>query len=473
MKMDVIIFGTGKRYQNNRTMIRQKFNIMAFLDNNKELEGKHVDGVPVFTPNQVSDLQPLPILLVSAKEREMKAQLEGAGISKKRIWDWQKIQCEINQGTYKVFLSDEKAGHRGKILLVSTFLSYNGGTIAIVYAAKELKKRGYDVTLAAPGGDENLIREINGEGIRVLLCLFFPYAYHDKLLWVKQFDMAIVNVYQMIRCACEISRYIPVLWWIHEPSMAYVNIYQDINNRFEEYAIVKQFDNINIMAVSAIAQRNFNMFYPNRIKHVLELGIPDLQGCKVTKSCNKKMVFAIIGDVALHKGQDIILKAVKIINSIRKQQMELWIIGGIGEDDYGEKIRMSVEEYSFVKIKGLLSREEINKKYEEIDVVVCPSLEETFSIVVVEGMMYGKVCVASDATGVARYIDDKVNGLICKAGDAVSLARQMEWVMEHLDELDLIKENARKTYEQYFTMEKFGDRLEEAMEQTLRDYLKP
>lgn len=471
--MDVIIFGTGKRYQNNRTMIRQKFNIMAFLDNNKELEGKHVDGVPVFTPNQVSDLQPLPILLVSAKEREMKAQLEGAGISKKRIWDWQKIQCEINQGTYKVFLSDEKAGHRGKILLVSTFLSYNGGTIAIVYAAKELKKRGYDVTLAAPGGDENLIREINGEGIRVLLCLFFPYACYDELLWVRQFDMAIVNVYQMIQCACEISRYIPVLWWIHEPSDTYTYIYQDINDRFSEYTNSKCFTNINIRAVSSIARRNFNLYYPEEIKNVLEFGIPDLWDGKVPQIGRSKHVFAIIGVVTVRKAQDIFLEAVKMMSSKYKAQAEFWIIGAICEDDFGKEIRMSADGEHSVKIWGSLTREEINRKYEEIDVVVCPSLEETFSIVVVEGMMYGKVCIASDATGVAQYMDDKVNGLICEVGDAASLARQMEWVMEHSDELDLIKANARKTYEQYFTMEKFGDRLEEAMEQTVGDYLKP
>lgn len=471
--MDVIVFGTGKRYQNNRIAIRQRFNIIAFIDNNKELVDKYIDGIPVFDPNQVFDLQPLPILLMSAKEQEMRAQLKNLKISKERIWDWQKIQGEINQGIYKVFLGDEEVGHRGKILLLSTFLSYNGGTIAIVYAAKELKRRGYDVTLAAPGGDENLIREINGEGIRVLLCLCFPYAHQDKLLWVKQFDMAIVNVYQMIRCACEISRYIPVLWWIHEPSMAYLNIYQDTNDRFGEYANDDYFVNINIMAVSAIAQRNFNQFYPNRIKNILNFGIPDLWKDGLPQIGKPKFVFAIIGTLQVCKAQDIFLGAVKMMSSKYKAQAEFWIIGGIGEDDgFGREIRLLADGDPSVKIMGLLTKEEINNKYEDIDVVVCPSREETFSIVVVEGMMFGKVCIASDATGAAQYMDDKVNGLICKAGDATSLARQMEWIMENPDELGLIKANARNTYLQHFTMERFGNRLEKAMEQTVRDYQK-
>ena len=36
----------------------------------------------------------------------------------------------------------------------------------------------------------------------------------------------------------------------------------------------------------------------------------------------------------------------------------------------------------------------------------------------------------------------------------------MEWVIDHSDQLDEIRKNARKTYEKYFTMDKFGIQLE-------------
>jgi 3-methyladenine DNA glycosylase Tag len=41
----------------------------------------------------------------------------------------------------------------------------------------------------------------------------------------------------------------------------------------------------------------------------------------------------------------------------------------------------------------------------------------------------------------------------------------MRWCVENRDKLDAIGQNARKTYEAYFSMEKFGERLEDVVEE--------
>ena len=85
--------------------------------------------------------------------------------------------------------------------------------------------------------------------------------------------------------------------------------------------------------------------------------------------------------------------------------------------------------------------------------------------------MHRKICIASDATGQAQdIIRDGENGFICKAGDAASLTEKMSYVIEHFDELNPMREKARETYEKYFSMEAFGERLERELLLTEKEY---
>ena len=158
---------------------------------------------------------------------------------------------------------------------------------------------------------------------------------------------------------------------------------------------------------------------------------------------NTKIVFAIIGTVTLNKGQDIFLEAIKKINKNQKACTEFWIIGAF---------------------LGEMTRKEIQNAYSEIDVLVCPSREDSLPIVVTEAMMYGKTCIVSDATGVVDYISHGENGLVCKKGDAEDLAEKIKWVFCNKEKLQQIGANARLVYEKYFTMACFGDRLEAAID---------
>lgn len=112
---------------------------------------------------------------------------------------------------------------------------------------------------------------------------------------------------------------------------------------------------------------------------------------------------------------------------------------------------------------GGLSRSEIHERYGEIDVVVCPSREETASIVVTEGMMYGKVCIVSEVAGMAAYIEDGENGIICESENHVNLCDKMKWVIKNRKNLQTMGKRARETYEKYFSMESFGERLEKEL----------
>lgn len=463
-KTKLVIFGTGNFYQDEKEKFDMLDNIQicAFLDNNVKLRGVLLDGIQIYSPLDLNNIQYEYIVLMSIYATEMHEQLIQMGVDKGRILYW----CEFltlflkNQRVYYTN-NNNKRNTDNKILIVARQLDYSGSTMTAIYAAQGLQSRNYKVDLAAPDGDIRLIHEINNSGIDVIIYNVLPYIQVEE--WVKEYKAVIVNVFPMIQCACEISKYRPVLWWIHEPKF----VFEQTIKYFPVYAHEQRMKYTSIYAVSDIAKDNFNNYFPHTANNILHYGIPDMLGIN-EKTNRKKIIFAIIGTVTELKAQDIFLQAANQIETAG--QAEFWIIGALDLDDYGRRITKMADSSTDVKIKGVLTREEIYNVFPQIDVVVCASREETMSLTVNEGMMFGKLCITTDNTGVANYIQNGENGFVVPVGDSEALCKRMQWIIDNRAQMNRIGRKARETYEKYFSMEIFGERLEKAVNETIEKW---
>lgn len=480
--MRIVVFGTGTYYKRDRDKFGKESELVAFLDNNADLQGQILDGIPIYAPEEIYKIEYDVIVLMAIQAPYMKKQLLELGISEERILYFPQYYRQVCYGKFfycgnlDALSTFGSAANKKKVLVMHTYLSYNGGSMAAVYACKALQKKGYYTVLAAPGGNASFIKEAAKDNVTIAIYPALPYLQEEDLDWIKEFDAVIVNVFHMIQCACEIKKTKPVMWWIHEPGPRYEDVYDSVRYQFSDYAIKGDFDRINICTVSTIAAKNFHGYYPNANVEILPYGIPDeyyVRNEKEKDTCiRKKMVFAIIGQISIQKAQKLFVEAAGRLSESEKSQAEFWIIGRVENNSYGKSVQLLAGEELSIKICGQMSREEMLKIYEKIDVVVCPSMEETMSIVLTEGMMHGKLCISSDATGMADYIENGKNGFICKAGDVKELADRMRWLIcnQGSDVLEAIRKAARQTYEKYFTMEVFADSLEYTLQQTIAEY---
>lgn len=464
--MKILIFGTGKFYQERKRQIPPNVEVVAFLDNNPAIQGKFIDGRPVIAPCRVGEIDYDKILIMSMSENAMKSQLVELGVERKNILFWEQTYGAANQGIFKLYCGNSNiAEFKKKILIISTNLDYNGGTIAAFYAAKVLQERGNYVVLAAPDGNQIFINEVLECGINIVICPALTCMGREVLLWVKQFEVVLVNVFQMALCALEIIEVKPVLWWLHEPK----EFYEKTITRFHDLMSKERLEAIDIYAVSDVAQRNFNFYFPDQMIGVLPYGIPDQKSGKVNSE-EGKLVFAIIGAVCPIKAQDIFIKAVRLLKADERRNMQFWIIGYVGEDAYSIRVKEAALGDESIKIIGKLSRSEIQDAYGEIDVVVCPSLEDSLPIVVAEGMMHEKVCIVSDKTGCAKYVKNREDGLICRAGIPEDLCEQMKWIIQNRGQMPEIGRRARQLYKQKFSLDKMGENLEAALQKTMDNW---
>ena len=457
--MDIVLFGLGQTYKENKGRLSENDQVVALLDNNQETWGTKIDGIVVREPAQIQEIRYDKIVLMSVYASEMRQQLLALGCKARDIVHYKEYICGLSAWEMEVKLARKKPSISDKrCLIITTELGYNGGSIVAIYAAQALQLRGYTTVIATPGGNQEFLEEMRKLGISFIIYKNLAYARREELFWVNDFQFVIVNTLQMICCAIELAKIQKVILWLHE----FEEIYRQMSywkDKIQNAIIGKT---LSIYGVSQIAKRNFLKNYLVDKVGILPYGIPDGYVSRTFRK-NKKLVFAMIGAIYDVKGQDVFIDAIEAMAG-RSNQAVFWIIGkNNSKTSYGHLIEKRIEKYANIRMFGELNREQLFRCYDDIDIFVIPSRYETMSLVATEAMMLGKVCIVSDTVGMGDYIQNYVNGLIFKSGSSQGLSREMLWCMEHSDKLQEIGRCARRTYESNFTLDQFGKRLEEEM----------
>lgn len=467
--INVIVMGIGEAYIKRKNIFEENFErirIIGFLDN-KAVEGQMLEEVNVYKPERICELEYDGIVISSNKYKtEMKKQLLELGVSSEKIWDFVSLRKYCYKGEKRTFGIDKVISSGKKnILIISTDMDFSGGTLVAIYAAQALTKNGYYVRLAAPSINDKLLVEIMEMGLSVTIWPILPYMYEEDQEWISQFDTVIVNVFQMMNCAHFISRFKTVLWWIHEVHSPWVDFYQQTKKQFQTINNCEWMNRelLRIVGVSNVASDAFDYFYPGIIDGILPFGIPDEYRASKETYNRDKIIFAVIAGYAGFKGQDILIDAIEILPMEIRNAIEVWFIGPSGENRMA--LEKECENINNVRFCGLLTHEEVIRRLENIDVVVCPSLIESMSMSVIEGMMFHKICIASSGTGIAEYIRTGINGYIFENGSSISLAKCLIEVVKNKEHLEKMKILSRETYDNIFSIDAFGKRLLENINQ--------
>jgi len=138
--------------------------------------------------------------------------------------------------------------------------------------------------------------------------------------------------------------------------------------------------------------------------------------------------------LVLFAGRDMFRKgfplAVKALRSILRQKP-------------GARLRVLGDEYFHTRVSGRLlsigtaveflpsqSRDELARHFREASVLVLPSRQEAFGIVLVEAMAAGLPVVAARTGGIPEAVEDGMSGLLHRPGDAADLADKILSVLD-------------------------------------------
>jgi glycosyltransferase involved in cell wall biosynthesis len=153
-----------------------------------------------------------------------------------------------------------------------------------------------------------------------------------------------------------------------------------------------------------------------------------------------------VGRLSPEKGLEELVEAMSLL--IEKGHSLSLTIAGSGDDE--QKIRALLEQKELqhrVFFSGWIT--DIRKWLKNIDLLIIPSKEETFGIVVLESMAHGCPVVSTYAPGPASQIDNGVNGWLAETGNAESLANVIETALGQSDSWEQVINKARVSASQY------------------------
>ncbi len=451
--LKIVVFGIGGIYRKVKHYFYEANDeIVALVDNSQNLVGTQKDGYVIDYPENIKHYQYDYIVITSNYAVEMKRQLISLGIGSNQIihfWDYIE-NCHVEIPVHMSARTDS-------VLILSNDFGYHGGPIACVSLARALSRKGYMITIAVPSADQEFLEEIFlEEGIQVIVIENLRFLSVENLEWTSEYTYVFANTFVMARCAIKLAQRRRVYLWLHESVDSYVG------NEFWYDEIVEGIKNKQLIigAVSDVARKNFGNIYPAEKKiEIFPYGIDDRykeDGCFAE---DETTTFTVVANHASLKGLDILLDALVFISEEKGNQCRFLFAGKTYNNDYGRRIRDQIAQNTNCEYLGELSREKIFDLYSKTDVIIIPSRRDSLPLVATEAMMLKKPCIISDAIGTMRYVKHKYNGLVFQSENSEELAGMISWCLENKEELKIIAENARKTYEAWFTPEKFENRV--------------
>jgi glycosyltransferase involved in cell wall biosynthesis len=133
-----------------------------------------------------------------------------------------------------------------------------------------------------------------------------------------------------------------------------------------------------------------------------------------------RILFA--GQVSLRKNVSTLLRA---LEKLRRPEWRLDFFGKVAGEAKGELARY--RGLTPMTLHGPVGQRQLAQKMRESSVLVLPSLEEGFGLVVVQALACGTPCIVSDAVGAKDLIRHRDNGSVFPVKSLEALASELEF----------------------------------------------
>lgn len=183
-----------------------------------------------------------------------------------------------------------------------------------------------------------------------------------------------------------------------------------------------------VIAQSNSVKRTASEFTNHSI-FVIPLGI-DNEFWDVQRNNPEKDLILCIAAVWERKGLLDLIKAVEILS--KEYQLNVIFAGEVKSRRYYYELQNYIKQHGLsgnIEFLGQVDQDTIESLLERATMLVLPSYDEPFGLVVIEAMAAGTPVVATNVGGPGEIITHKVNGLLAEVADPLSLSEKIELII--------------------------------------------
>jgi glycosyltransferase involved in cell wall biosynthesis len=172
---------------------------------------------------------------------------------------------------------------------------------------------------------------------------------------------------------------------------------------------------------------------------------------------NQRVNILVVGVLREMKGQAIAIEALAKLKKYSKIPIHLDLCGA--GPSYNE-LKLLCSKLSLIdNVTFHGDVEDVASYYEKSNIVVIPSLFESFGYVAVEAALMSRPVVASNCGGLNEVINDNETGFLFLTGSPCSLAKKIETVIQDINKTNQVVSNAKIHAEINFTTKSMLDNI--------------
>jgi glycosyltransferase involved in cell wall biosynthesis len=196
------------------------------------------------------------------------------------------------------------------------------------------------------------------------------------------------------------------------------------------------------------ARNNYVFVEPYEIPDARTLLI-DPEFYKQSDVQRQRPVFLFVGQVVPRKGLQLLLEACNKLQEQGYRHYTLLVVGDGAQrvelEDYCQQQQLTDR----VHWLGRVDYNQISACFQQADVFILPTLEDTWGVVVLEAMLFGKPVLCSSGAGTSELVTDGENGYVFDPQKPVMLAELMQKFIDRPDLIEIMGEKSRQVMERH------------------------
>ena len=170
----------------------------------------------------------------------------------------------------------------------------------------------------------------------------------------------------------------------------------------------------------------------------IDSGINNKFLTNIQKTKSKKIRFAFIGSVSVHKGIEVL---VKTFNDIKDASLDIY--GFVSEENKKKYLKLIKNKH--IHSMSSFKYNEIGNIFSKTDILVVPSIcMENSPLTIREAFMSKTPVIASDIGGLSEMVQDGETGLLFKAGDSRDLFKKIRYFIDNPIEVERMSKKIKK-----------------------------
>ena len=236
------------------------------------------------------------------------------------------------------------------------------------------------------------------------------------------------------------------------------------------------FNGADVIIASNSLYSDIEPFVPGSRLHICPYGMTDElkngKGFSINdKESNKSNVQVLfLSNLIESKGVFILLKALALLNR-EKVAFAAVFIGGEG-DVTSSRFEEQVKIYGLnnkVSYQGKKYGDEKIAAFKQADIFVLPTYysKECFPLVLLEAMSYSLPAISTYEGGICDIVEEGITGFLVPKMNVELLASKLKLLIEQTEFRQNMGDQARRKFEQEFTIERFENRLLQILTQLI------